>query len=751
MGRGRIDWSVPAQAFLGAYRESGNKFLDFRLTQEEQRKTSDRAAAKAITNQMKSIHGDGYTPSDVTAATEFGRSKMAELLSPEARKIVERYIDNIEVVGQRTAADKRRTYESGTRLRSEGLESLMAKTPVTGEGFLARAEGAEGIRLSQLEAKEAFTPYAGATQAEGVLPFVGERAGALRTGSVEMADALEGFPWPFKEFKLEDSENLERIYTRSGGLPGGFSSWLADINRINKNSSEAKILDFINRREGNLELAAKSGWIDPAYMSANIAEGYNSLLIERERTKSNAAESADYSTLLNSLGKARQNKNIGLAQHALDIYGRDTGNKQSNLAKQALITTLTPGLPNIVHMDADKSYESYMRQVMMSLLRGDIKGKFNEDTNEYEAPNVNAVYQSARELYNTFNPGQQVSTTIGRARSAETYMNLASSIENRLDKFQSMDDKVAYASKVREGLNASDPNFLIGIRNQIGTLPKEVSVALFGEAQLSPFISRQEGDPGTASNQLGPAPALQGPWPQGTDQSTAVGSTAAAQAPPVGQPVEEQDDRSFGYSLGAGAAELAREAVTPGGMWPPPSMSNIGDAVARGSNALVRFGSDLIEGASGVNPREVLREEERKARDFWVGGTDKVLEGASLIRYEEMRKLNELGYSKDDLEVLSYREIKDILQNKVPRPSDFQTSQPKGFLERSREVVEPLITSAVSSLQQPEVGPQDLGWPPLQVRLRLQELGYNIEHIRSLSPEEISAIVEKSIPAPQAR
>jgi hypothetical protein len=362
---------------------------------------------------------------------------------------------------------------------------------------------------------------------------------------------------------------------------------------------------------------------------------------EGEKTKTDAAASAAYKNLLSGFTGASRHGSVALASEALDSYVRVGGSKE-------LAENLRPSLTNIVHIDDSKNFESYMSKVMMSLLKGDIQGKLNPDTREYEPPNIQQVRQGAVLLWNTFNPDKVASTTQGAVAPNEVHENMATMLTQNLSRIADPEAQVQEAIKIRDKLNRLDSSYIEGMKNTnaINALSDTLKATLF-------------------------------PEPINVFEPAAV-DTAMVPPTPEGQPI--QDDKSLGFRLGAGAAEMAKEAVTTSPEFGATQQVGVSGAVSRGADlalkgasAVTDFTADIFRGATGLDLKQKLLTDDQKTKKFWGEVVDK-LKISDVSPYSlgwphlPIRlRLEELGYTKDDMQSLSPSELAAIIENSTPK------------------------------------------------------------------------------------
>ena len=646
MGRSRIDWNVPAQAFLGAYRESGNKFLDFRLTQEEQRKTSDKAEAKTVIDQMK-IMATGGGPGGYSRAQKWARTQLGGLSSDASRKRVERSIETLGVLSTEEGIRAKDLFTRGEATLETELGG-MGRVPSTLTGLETFGKTARGIGARS--ATIAPSPWMDPSW-PGAIVEPGTTGGGVYSKAQERAAAAEELHSIIStrnnqtKIDVDDAPNIKRAFRLAGGVEENWPRYVNEINVRDIATRTANAARIASTPGGLLRLSEMGALenIDP-----QIADLYVTLISEETKAKGDKAYNTALSELYTGIRVGRDLENQALVIEAVERFK----DKNPKVAEQLMlnITTLTHGAKNTL--------ESVLAKYEKELFSGNIKGLWDEKAQEYGPVTDKSVAKDRANIvkwHKLIHPNQYPSGAEIESGEKSAF-EAAAKVMRNIGSITNAAEREAEARRIGTRLSTkAEPGVLDALTRRpdlqlLASTDPEVYTALMQKPLADPFR------PYSGSVYPGETGATVTPSGERTTPS------APNQQQPIGQMIGEQWIRPI-------PGVVARQGIEQIGSIPAGI-----DKVKAGADALAQFGKNVIEGATGTDPEKWLKTEDEKVREFWSGGKDDLsswldrAEGFQFVRREEITQLRELGYSRSDLEALSYSDIKDILANKTPRP-----------------------------------------------------------------------------------
>lgn len=635
MGRSRIDWNVPARAFLGAYRESGNKFLDFRLTQEEQRRTTDKAAAKDVLTQMTAM-ATGGGPGAIDRAQKWARTRLVDLTGDASRKRVERGIESLGVLGKEKGIRAKDLFTRGEAALSTELGG-MGRVPSTLKGLETFGKTARGIGAQS--ATIAPSPWMDPS-------WSGTTGGDVYSKAQEKAAAAEDLHSIIStrnnqaKIDVDDAPNIKRAFFLAGGVEENWPRYVNEINVRDIATRTANTIRMGSTPGGLLRLSEMGALenIDP-----QIADLYVTLISEETKAKGDRAYNTALSELYTGIRQGRDLDNQALVIEAVERFK----DKNPKVSEQLMlnITTLTHGSRNTL--------ESVLAKYEKELFSGNIRGPWDEKTKEYGPVTDRSVAKDRDNIVkwhkliyqNLYQTGAEIES------GEKSAFEAATKVMRNIGSITDAPEREAEARRIGTRLsNKAEPEILDALTRRpdfqlLASTDPNVYTALMQKSLDDPFL------PYSGSVYPGETGAMVTPSGERTTPS------APKQQPPIGQMIGEQWIRPI-------PGVVARQGIEQIGSIPAGI-----DKVKAGANALAQFGKNVIEGATGTDPEKWLKTEDEKVKEFWSAG--RAL-GDDLsdwwLRSGTYMQLKELGYSRSDIETLSYSDVKGILANKTPRP-----------------------------------------------------------------------------------
>lgn len=314
----------PAQAFVGAFRDSGNKFLDFRMTQEEKRKKSDKEAMKAVITQAEALgRQTNYDTGGVERGISHLKSNLASA-STEQKVLLKRAMDSLRLRGEGASAKALTSFTQQQKLDTSRLADLssISTDPSTLQAGAKEVKAIGGKAGESLALFEPFAPMG------PVFETVTQRARLQAAGRMSMAEAIIAMPI---ETIMTDAQedDLDKLYIASTGSDFGLEGWKTRFKKVRMSSRSKLAMRFaVDDPIGGQAL----GLFDPAVVSQPAADYGMARVVEFNKAKKKTSDQAALKKADAGLDMAFKARSPEMVKKVADTYEQETG--RSDYANQ---------------------------------------------------------------------------------------------------------------------------------------------------------------------------------------------------------------------------------------------------------------------------------------------------------------------------------------------------------------------------------------------------------------------------------